>query len=194
MKEIVFDIECNGINPDTIHCIIANGEEVDKTFFENLSSDSVLIGHNVVRYDIPVLERLLGIKIKAQLIDTLSLSWYLYPHLVRHGLEQWGERLGIAKPTITDWDNLTKEEYVHRCKEDVKINTKLWDTMKSKLSKIYEGDYQPLVKYLSFKMKVARLQEVSKWKLDVDKAEKLLVDLEQKDKEAIDELLSLIHI
>ena len=188
MKEIVFDIECNGINPDTIHCMIANGEEVDKTFFKNLTSDDVLIGHNVVRYDIPVLERLLGIKIKAQLIDTLSLSWYLYPHLVRHGLEQWGERLGIAKPTITDWDNLTKEEYVHRCKEDVKINTKLWDTMKSKLSKIYEGDYQPLVKYLSFKMKVARLQEVSKWKLDVDKAEKLLVDLEQKDKEAIDEL------
>ena len=188
MTEYVFDIEADGIDATKIHCMIANGEEVNRFFFKNLTSDDVLIGHNIIRYDIPTIERLLNIKIKAQLIDTLALSWYLFPTINRHGLEQWGERLNIEKPVITDWENLTREEYIHRCKEDVKINTKLWGLQKSLLIKIYDGDYQPLVRYLTFKMKMAMLQEKSKWKLDVDKANILLNELELKNEQAINEL------
>jgi len=188
MTEYVFDIEADGIDATKIHCMIANGEEVNRFFFKNLTSDDVLIGHNIIRYDIPTIERLLNIKIKAQLIDTLALSWYLFPTINRHGLEQWGERLKIEKPTITDWENLTREEYLYRCTEDVKINTKLWGLQKSLLIKIYDGDYQPLVRYLSFKMKMAQLQEKSKWKLDVDKANTLLNELELKNEQAINEL------
>ena len=187
MTEYVFDIECNGFNPDKIHCIVANGKEVDKSFFENLTNDDVLVGHNIIRFDAVVLEKLLNIKIKAQLIDTLALSWYLFPTINRHGLEQWGERLKIEKPTIADWENLTREEYIHRCQEDVKINTKLWGLQKSLLIKIYEGDYQPLVRYLSFKMKMSMLQEQSRWRLDVDKANTLLNELELKNEQAINE-------
>ena len=173
MAEYVFDIEADGIDARKIHCMVVNGKEVDKTFFENLTPKDTLIGHNIIRYDIPTLERLLGIKIKAQLIDTLALSWYLFD-VNRHGLEQWGERLNIEKPTITDWENLSREEYLYRCTEDVKINTKLWGLQKSLLIKIYDGDYQPLVRYLSFKMKMGMLQEQSRWRLDVDKANTLL--------------------
>jgi len=169
MSEYVFDIEADSIDATKIHCMVANGYRVNKDFFVNLQEDDVLIGHNIIRYDIPVLEKLLGIKIKAQLIDTLALSWYLFPAVNRHGLAQWGERLKIDKPIITDWENLSLEEYLHRCKEDVKINTKLWNLQKSLLIKIYDGDYQPLVRYLSFKMKMSMLQEKSKGKLDVDK-------------------------
>ena len=186
-NEFVFDIEADSLDATKIHCMVVNGKEVDKTFFENLTPKDTLIGHNIIRYDIPVLERLLGIKIKAQLIDTLALSWYLFD-VNRHGLEQWGERLNIEKPVITDWENLTREEYIHRCKEDVKINTKLWGLQKSLLIKIYDGDYQPLVRYLSFKMKMGMLQEKSKWKLDVDKANTLLNQLEIKNEQAINEL------
>ena len=188
MSEYVFDIEADSIDATKIHCMVANGYRVNKDFFVNLQEDDVLIGHNIIRYDIPVLEKLLGIKIKAQLIDTLALSWYLFPAVNRHGLAQWGERLKIEKPIITDWENLSLEEYLHRCKEDVKINTKLWNLQKSLLIKIYEGDYQPLVRYLSFKMKMSMLQENSKWQLDVDKANTLLNELELKNQEAIDEL------
>ena len=180
MTEYVFDIEADGIDATKIHCMVANGKEIDKTFFENLTPKDTLIGHNIIRYDIPTLEKLLDIKIKAQLIDTLALSWYLFPTINRHGLQQW--------PIITDWENLSLEEYLHRCKEDVKINTKLWGLQKSLLIKIYEGDYQPLVRYLSFKMKMAMLQEASKWKLDVDKANTLLNELELKNEQAINEL------
>lgn len=188
MTEYVFDIEADGIDATKIHCMIVNGEEVNRFFFKNLTSDDVLIGHNIIRYDIPTIESLLNIKIKAQLIDTLALSWYLFPTINRHGLEQWGERLNIEKPVITDWENLTREEYIHRCKEDVKINTKLWGLQKSLLIKIYDGDYQPLVRYLSFKMKMGMFQETSRWKLDVDKANTLLNELELKNEQAINEL------
>ena len=188
MTEYVFDIETDGIDASKIHCMVADGKEVDKDFFVNLQENDVLIGHNIIRYDIPVLERLLGIKIKAQLIDTLALSWYLFPDVNRHGLAQWGERLKIEKPTITDWENLSREEYLHRCKEDIKINQKLWGLQKSLLIKIYEGDYQPLVRYLTFKMKMAMLQEKSKWKLDVVRATALLYELELKNEQAVNEL------
>ena len=189
MTDYVFDIECNGFNPDKIHCIVANGKEVDKSFFEGLSTDDLLIGHNIIRFDIPILEKLLNIKIKAQLIDTLALSWYLFPTINRHGLEQWGERLKIEKPIITDWDNeLKKEEYLYRCKEDVKINTKLWAIQLDYLNELYDGEPEPLMRYLSFKLKMAQLQEQSRWRLDVDKANTLLNKLELKNEQAINEL------
>jgi hypothetical protein len=38
--------------------------------------------------------------------------------------------LHISKPVIEDWKGQTLEEYQHRCKEDVKINSKLWDIIK----------------------------------------------------------------
>jgi DNA polymerase III alpha subunit (gram-positive type) len=85
-----------------------------------------VIGHNFIRYDAPVIERILGIKIKAKIVDTLALSWYLYQDILRHGLEQWGERLAIAKPKVEDWENACIQTYVHRCEEDVKINYSLW--------------------------------------------------------------------
>ena len=56
-----------------------------------------IIGHNFIRYDAPVIERILGTNMPCQIVDTLALSWYLYHAENRHGLEQWGERLGIGK-------------------------------------------------------------------------------------------------
>jgi DNA polymerase III alpha subunit (gram-positive type) len=115
---------------------------------------TTLIGHNISRWDIPHIERILDIKIKARLVDTLALSWYLYPKRLKHGLAEWGEEFGIEKPPIEDWDNLTSEEYVHRCREDVAINTKLWEKMWKDLLKLY-GDAEKawrLVDYLTFKM------------------------------------------
>tara|TARA_R110000850_G_scaffold246113_1_gene371024 strand:- start:740 stop:1078 length:339 start_codon:yes stop_codon:yes gene_type:complete len=92
-----------------------------KELFSN--PDHILVMHNGVAYDGPAVEKVLGIEVKAEIIDTLFLSWYLYPKMVKHGLATWGEELGIAKPTIDDWSNLSLEEYIFRCKEDVRIQT-----------------------------------------------------------------------
>lgn len=191
----IFDIEADGLLDDAtrIHClaywdVISNisGVYSDYTDLRRLLLEAdILIAHNLVRYDIPVLEKLLNIKIRARLVDTLALSWYLYPDRNLHGLESWGDDFGIPKPAIADWSNLTQEEYIHRCTEDVKINTKLWLKQKKLLTKIYGSfeEAKKLIDYLTFKMDCAREQERSKWKLDKAYAEKSLQML-QETKEA----------
>jgi hypothetical protein len=179
--EAVFDIEGDGLKPTKVHCVAmqVKGKIYDTTDYNRMRNffekADVLIGHNIIRFDIPHLERLLGIKIKARLVDTLALSWYLSPNREVHGLASWGEYFGVEKPPIEDWDNLPIEEYIHRCREDVAINTKLWDKQWKELLKLY-GDADKawrLIDYLSFKMDCAREQERSRWLLDVPKATEL---------------------
>jgi len=130
-----------------------------------------LIGHNIQRYDVPAVEKLLGVEVKCKLVDTLALSWYLFPDRPQHGLESWGEYFGVPKPVVTDWEGLSVEEYIHRCEEDVKINWMLWQKCWKYLLKLYGSEEEAwrLIEYLTFKMDCARDQERLKWKLDVEK-------------------------
>ena len=176
----VFDIETDGFNPTKIHVLSYTNEEGQiqstfdyeemRTFF--LNADTI-IGHNIVRYDTPVVEKILGIKVDARIIDTLPLAWYINHHLQKHGLAQYGEMYGVPKPKIDDWQNLSPEEYQYRCEEDVKINVRLWRDLHMKLKKLYP-DPDELIRftdYMTFKMQCAQEQETLQWKLDVGKAE-----------------------
>ena len=198
MTDWVIDIETDGIEATKIHCMSVSGMatmtsyESITNFLNSLSTEDRIIGHNFIRYDKPVLERLLGIKIKAQIVDSLALSWYLYPEIAKHGLAQWGERLGIAKPVVEDWEKADLQTYVHRCEEDVKINHKLWLIQEEYLDKLYNGNPDRLVKYLSHKMNCAAMQEASKWKLDVNKASNLLDELLGKYTVAVDDLAKVM--
>ena len=182
---VIFDIETDGLDATKIHVFSwSDGGEVQSTNYydvmrEVITGADTLIGHNIVGFDLPVLERITGAKPKGTIIDTLPLSWYLYPSEMRHGLDDWGKRLGIAKPKIDDWDSLSYEEYRHRCEEDVKINTLLWKRMEQKLGRLYKDGHQKIVNYLTFKMQCLRDQEAYKWRLDVDKAQRHLDELEQ---------------
>ena len=197
----VFDVESDGFNPTKLHCISVKGTNTKlkstanydnmRKFFTNAD---VLIGHNIIRFDIPVVERILGIKITARRVDTLALSWYLEPQRVRHGLEYYGEDFGIPKPVVTDWDGLTTEEYIHRCEEDVKINTTLWEKQWKQLLKLYGSEEEAwrFIDYLTFKMDCALEQEVRKWKLDVPRATKVLAELVAIREDKVTELASVM--
>lgn len=204
MTGIIFDIEGDGLLDEikNIHCFSYRPLDKDeiRTIYNyddirNLLKDcKVLIGHNIIRFDIPALEKILDIKIEAKLIDTLALSWYLNHSRIIHGLESYGEDYGIPKPIITDWHNLTREEYTHRCEEDVSINTHLWFDLRDKLLRLYgsKREADRLIDYLSFKMDCAREQERSGWKLDVEKAKKHLAELEKLQEEKITELIQVM--
>ena len=190
MRTAVFDVEGDGITPTKIWCLskMEDGKLLSTTSYSKmrhfLTNADILIGHNITRWDIPHLERLLNIDIKAKLVDTLILSWYLEPKRMMHGLEFWGEEFGVPKPKVDDWENLTVEEYIHRCEEDVKINTQLWERFWKHLNLLYGSEEEAwrLIDYLSFKMDCAREQERNRWKLDVDRCEKVLKKLVE-DKE-----------
>jgi len=190
MRMAVFDVEGDGLIPTKFWCLSKSedGKLISTTKYSNmrhfLTNADILIGHNITRWDIPHLERVLGITIKAKLVDTLILSWYLEPKRIMHGLADWGEEFGIPKPPIDDWENLTIEEYVHRCEEDVKINTQLWERFWKHLLALYGSEEEAwrLIDYLSFKMDCAREQEKNRWKLDVERCQSVLEAL-LRDKE-----------
>lgn len=185
----VVDLEGDSLTPTRIWCIAAHNLETGKSkstidydeMRRLLEKAEVLVMHNGARFDVPVMERLLNVSIKAKIIDTLALSWYLYPDRMTHGLEDWGEDLGVQKPTIIRWDDPELlPEYIHRCEEDVKINTLLWKRMWKRLLVLYETEEEvwKFLDYLSFKMDCAREQERSGWKLDVERCRTALDELE----------------
>lgn len=197
MKQLVFDIEADGLKPTKIHCMAWFDGEIHSTssyekMREVLNEAGELVGHNIQMYDVPVLERLLGVRIASSLIDTLALSWYLYPNRVRHSLDSWGKDLGIAKPAIEDWEGLSVEEYMHRCEEDVKINTALWNKERALLNKMYNNNPDRLLKYIEFKMDCMREQEQVGWKLNVEKTTSLLSGLLLQKEEKTNQLQAVM--
>ena len=118
-KVVVFDVEGDGLEATKLHCLSANMKDKisSTTSYERMArlvtrGDVILVGHNIIRWDIPTLERLLGVEVRCELVDTLSISWYLEPERKLHGLEAWGEEFGVPKPVITDWEGITEEESI----------------------------------------------------------------------------------
>jgi len=195
MKYVIFDVESNGLldQATTLHCLsyaifdgkteLAKGSFTDPSQIkEFILKQDTLVGHNIIAYDVPLLEKLLEIKIEAKLIDSLAMSFYLYPIKGQlHGLAAWGEKMGFGKPVVEDWENQPIEVYIHRCESDVEINARSFHFMMDYLMDIYNDDIkaiQRLLGYLSFKMDCLREQEAEKIKLDVRLAEQSKLDLE----------------
>lgn len=173
MKYCIFDIETDNLldKVTIIHCLSAAIYEDNKLIEEVVITDyndiidfldaqTVIVGHNIVRYDLPVLKKLLDYTYPGTCIDTLALSWYLYPERKEHGLESWGEAVGIAKPVILDWENQSIADYVHRCSTDVVINSIIFGNFINYLKDIYAGEpIQRIMAYLTWKLNCAAEQE-----------------------------------
>lgn len=192
MATYVCDLEGDSLTPIRIHCIgcqDVRGHPIHTTTsYENMrklfsNPRHTFILHNGKRFDMPVMERILGIKIKARVIDTLFLSWYLEPDRPKHGLDSYGDEAGIPKPPIEDWENLPIEEYIHRVTEDVKINMYVYKKQLKQLLKLYDNNMEEVNRFIDFLMfhaDVAVNQEKCGWKLDIDRCTKVLAKL-QKD-------------
>jgi hypothetical protein len=202
MNLFVVDCEGDDLNPTKFH--VVSYQKVGRLGVKSLTTydkmkafltqeDATFIMHNGILWDKPELERVLEIEIKAKIIDTLFLSWYVFPTRNLHGLEEYGEEFGIPKPKINDWKGLPLATYVHRCEEDVKINLKVWDRIKRALARLYavkedEVLSLPIVDYLMFKADCALEQQRSKWKLDIPLVQTTLESLYKARTEKVDGL------
>ena len=148
MRFVVFDTESDNLayQATKLHVLgwKEGNEEVQTTFCYGTMrevfsrEDCFFVGHNVIRHDLPLINRILGLDLKyTQFVDTLALSWYLCFNRSSHGLADWGETVGVPKPKIDDWQNLTPDEYAHRVTEDVKINYLVWKHLEKKLGTLY---------------------------------------------------------
>lgn len=201
---IVFDCETDGLLEEAtkVHVLswtrdgkVFNSTSSYKDMRDLLEEETILIGHNICRFDVPVLERVLGIQITAKLYDTLPMSWVINTDRQVHGLESFGEDFGIPKPLITDWEGLTYEEYKHRCEEDVKINWLLWQKLLKQYRMLYGKDKVTMdrfFQYLTFKMKCAAMAEQAGWRIDKELIQRSLETLNKLQDEKLEELRAVM--
>jgi DNA polymerase-1 len=134
---VICDVEANGLVPTKIHLIICKDIDNDTVrtfkgsnlgqFVPFVHDVDLWVGHNFLGYDLPALNRLMGVDIPvSRCVDTLVLS-RLFEGLLTgkkpHSIEAWGSRLGKQKAgaDIKDWSVLTPE-MEERCVSDVEIN------------------------------------------------------------------------
>jgi DNA polymerase-1 len=147
--KIVCDIETERLeNPEIVWVAICKEVESGKVTvfkpyldgFTDLSdllrSADVVIGHNWLGFDGPVLERLGGVR-DLRVLDTLVVSRLLnFNQLGGHSLESWGERLGYSKGVHTDFSQYSRDMETY-CARDVDITLKLYEKFRPYL----EADY-----------------------------------------------------
>lgn len=95
MNPQVFDLEANGLLDvvTKIHCGVFKDTvtgDVKKFYPDQMQemkafvlSCPVLIGHNVISYDFPLMEKILGLKYEGRVVDTLWMGRMLYPNIQR---------------------------------------------------------------------------------------------------------------
>jgi DNA polymerase I-like protein with 3'-5' exonuclease and polymerase domains len=116
---------------------------------DRLSKAERIIGHNILRYDLPMLKKCYGWEPAPWVVlrDTKVIAKLKHPNIGdldaalinrgtmppgnayrgRHTIASWGYRLGIRKlgEDICDWSQWT-QEMEDRCASDVEVNLALW--------------------------------------------------------------------
>lgn len=170
MSTLIFDLETNGLYDDVtcIHCVGIHDIQANQTLAYNdqgtedpvvrgltyLEDADVLVGHNIIGYDIPVIRKLFPwFNPRGLVVDTLVLSRIFHADILktdqkrrwkhmplqlygRHSLESYGHRLGEYKGQFgktTDWSEWSQEMQDY-CLQDVNVTTKLWNHFQSYLA------------------------------------------------------------
>ena len=186
MKVLVLDIETN-LKHDTIWCCVCNGEVyLNANGLQQLiDAHDVVVGHNIIGFDGPVLSRVWGIKIPLSKVrDTLVMSRLWNPQLEGgHSLRAWGERLGDFKDDFSAFDDGLTQEMIDYCKQDVHVTSLLYKKLDKELKEF--GDSVELEHKIAFIMK---RQEDNGFKLDVPQAVALLAQLKDRMSVITDEM------
>lgn len=98
------------------------------TLLKMLEAKPLLVAHNGIGFDYPVLNRLWNTKIVPSMcIDTLVMSRLMNPNRDGgHSLANWGSILGLPKIEFTDFDGGFTEEMQEYCIRDVDVLEKVY--------------------------------------------------------------------
>jgi len=98
------------------------------TLLKMLEAKPLLVAHNGIGFDYPILNRLWNTKIVPSMcIDTLVMSRLMNPNREGgHSLANWGSILGLPKIEFTDFDAGWSEEMQTYCIRDVELLEKVY--------------------------------------------------------------------
>ena len=188
---IYLDLEANGLDPTQIWCVVTmeNGvttvHTTPDTLSEALRSPVSVVGHNLIGYDMPVLERLWGVSVASdRIIDTLVLSRLYDPSKSGgHSLRNWGNELGFPKGEHDDWSQ-TSQELVNYCIQDVKVTEAVHRKLKQEMREFSAESIK-----LEHKVQcIVQQQERNGWVLDQALARELCATFKEKMNEIEEEL------
>ena len=195
MKNLIFDIEADGLTPSKIWCIVAKDLDSNTVYeygpdkleegIELLRNAKTLVGHNIIGYDIPVIEKLHKVKLTDNVIDTLVLSRLFQP--VRengHSLRTWGYRIGVHKQVQPDDFDCYTPEMLSYCRQDVLLNEQVY----LKLLEEGRGFNQESIDLETNVAKIMHEQEQTGFLFDIERASMLLAKLKTRMVEVEDEV------
>jgi hypothetical protein len=138
LRLAIFDIEADGFLDvlTTMWCIWIQDpisgksigyrpDELDRAI-RHLETFDVIIGHNIIDFDIPCIQKFYPDFCPKGVFDTLVLSRMLYPERMLHGLKSYGKTLDNAKGDYAEdneaaWDAFSEEMFTY-CEQDVSLN------------------------------------------------------------------------
>lgn len=219
-RNVAFDLESNGlfdvpVEERLIWCIgcmdVETGEyrhfkgDALPDCYDLLLNADIIIGHNIVGYDIPWIESVAGIRVDAhgKVWDTKIVSTLYKPDMPGHRLADWGKRLGYPKidyrQELIDIGALDLDKYPNKGDEfkfyhplmdeymqrDVEVSAKLFRAEIKMGQKDGWGDtLSQQMGSLAFRMeheaqRVMYKQETTGWLFNSHKAEHLLHRIDQ---------------
>ncbi len=171
-NKVVFDIETT-INADKIWCIVCKH---DKTYYQFTEGKNLhrfeefakqteeFIGHNIIGFDIPVVNKSFGKNLfeHCKITDTLVLSRLLNPVIDGgHSLKNWGEKLGHNKIEFEQFEFLS-DDMLKYCRNDVELTERLYKFLIVKVK-----DFGESIKLEHDVAKIIQAQHEKGFKLDI---------------------------
>ena len=185
--DLVFDIETDDIHATKVWCIVAQNPDSGEIFkfppnkleegYQFLTTADRLIGHNIIGFDIPMVEKFGGVNLSDKdIIDTLVLSRLFNPTRDGgHSLETWGYKLGYPKIEFEDYLNYSTD-MLNYCVRDVQLNTRVLQ----ELRKESKGFSPQSIEIEQGVAKIMKQQEQDGFDFDMQSALGLLAELREK--------------
>jgi DNA polymerase I-like protein with 3'-5' exonuclease and polymerase domains len=150
------------------------------TLLKTLEDNPLVVAHNGIFFDFPILNRLWNTKIKASMcVDTLVMSRLMSPNRENgHSLAAWATRLGTNKIEFTDFDGGLTPKMQEYCVRDVEVLEKVYNELLQEQQR-YGFSQQSIDLEHKVAIIIAR-QERNGFRFDLPKAMVLLAGLKDK--------------
>jgi DNA polymerase-1 len=145
------------------------------------------VGHNIISFDVPVLNRLLGVRIPvSRCVDTFVLSMLYSPSIAGgHSLEAWGTRLGFPKTEFNDWSRLS-DEMVAYCLNDCRVNVRLFSRLAERMVSVGFSERSCEIEHKAWA--IIQRQRKNGFQLDTVKAHVLYAEIRELERQLKEEI------